>query len=241
MQQQPSPNRRFKILEGDAQLQLAFIKSESIDTVFTSPEPPYSYDQLLKLEAIMLELPRVLKPTGSIWINMSDIHNEDGVLTIIPERFLYDMVVGYQWKLRNNIVWSRASDTWDKSDMRRFRRDHEYCYWFVKDVEQHYFPLDRALNITPRDLIETHYVPPEPGEFESGFPIELIELTAIRTTPHYGRILDPFCGTATTGIAALRHDMEFLGIEANPLLIPKIHKRLNHELTRSKPHVESSD
>lgn len=215
----------FKIMEGDAFVQLAFVKSESIDTVFTSPEPPYNYDQLLRLEQIMLQLPRVLKQTGSIWINMGDVHNDNGVLALIPERFVIDMVTIHDWQLRGSIIWDRSARTFDFIDRRRYRRDHEYLYWFVKDVKQHYFPKWSC--IIP-DVITTEYHKPKQDVFESGFPEDLIEQTAIMTTPPNGRILDPFCGTGTTGVAALKNDRQFLGIEANPTLIPKIHKRLNN-------------
>ena len=218
-------NNRFKILEGDSNLQLEFIKAESIDTVFTSPEPPYNYNQLQYLEMIMLKLPRVLKPTGSIWINLGDVHNSDGVLTLIPERFVHDMVIDYDWQLRNSIIWDRNAQTFDYEDNRRWRRDHEYLYWFVKDVKKH-FIVERTW--ADPDVIRVAYEPPQPGTFESGFPEKLIEQTALITTPPGGRILDPFCGTGTTGVVALNWHREFLGIEANPSLIPKIKERLNN-------------
>jgi len=180
----------------------------------------------MRLEQIMRQLPRVLKPTGGIWINMSDVHNEDGLLSLIPERFVYDMVVMHDWQLRNSIIWNRSAQTFDYEDDRRWRRDHEYLYWFVKDVKQHYFdPLYKQLK-PPSDVVSITYKPPESGVFESGFPEDLIWHTAINTTPEHGRILDPFAGTGTTGVVAIQSGREFLGIEANPALIPKINKRL---------------
>lgn len=179
-----------------------------------------------RLQAIMLQLPRVVKPTGSIWINLGDMHNEDGVLTLIPERFVIDMVVNYDWQLRASIVWDRNAQSFDYEDKRRWRRDHEYLYWFVKDVKQHYYDPILEGN-PPPDVIVSTYQPARQGEFESGFPEDLIWQTAINTTPEKGRILDPFCGTGTTGKVALEADREFLGCEANPALIPKIIKRLN--------------
>jgi DNA modification methylase len=209
---------------GDAIRELPNVKAESIDTVFTSPEPPYNYQQLLDLEAIMLQLPRVLKETGSVWVNMGDVHNDDGVLTLIPERFVYDMVVEHSWKLRGTVIWHRNANTFDYDDKRRFRRDHEYLYWFVRHVGKHYFSPDIPNNTS--SVITTRYDNPRPEVFESGFPLDLIEKTVIPTTPYGGRILDPFAGTGTTGVVALKHGREFLGIEANPMLIPKIERRL---------------
>jgi site-specific DNA-methyltransferase (adenine-specific) len=219
----------YKLLEGDALIQLQFVKAESIDTVFTSPQPPESYDQMLRLEQIMLQLPRVLKETGSIWINLGDQHTDDGVLALIPQRFVYDMVVEHNWKLRGEILWYRPSPfDWGGWATRRFKRTHEFVYWFVKDVNKYYIntEMSSAVNLES-DVITTKYHEPRQGVFESGFPTDLIEKTAILTTPSNGRILDPFAGTATTGVVALTHNREFLGIEANPKLIDQINDRLS--------------
>ena len=223
-----SNNNNFKILQGDALLQLQFVRTESIDCVFTSPEPPVMYEELLQIELIMQQLPRVLKQTGSIWVNMSDYHNVDGILAAIPERFLYDMVVEHGWKLINTIIWDRTASLYpcDFDSARRFRRDHEYLYWFVKDVDRYYFKPDANASDIGHSVISIRYEEPKQGVFESGFPTELIERTALLTTPPGGRILDPFAGTATTGVVALQAGRQFLGIESNPALIPKINKRL---------------
>lgn len=231
----------FKILEGDAHLQLQLVKAESIDTVFTSPEPPYTYEQLLRLESVMLQLPRVLKDTGSIWVNMGDQHNDNGVLALIPERFVIDMVTIHDWQLRGSLIWNRNAQTFDYEDKRRWRRDHEYLYWFVKDVKQHYFDPIQETYPHP-DIITSTYKPPESGTFESGFPEDLIWHTALNTTPPNGRILDPFCGTGTTGKVALESGREFLGCEANSALIPKIIKRLNdveYEKTQTQTQTQT--
>ena len=216
---------QYKLLTGDALLQLRFIKSESIDCVFTSPEPPINHNEMRALITIMLELPRILKPTGSIWVNMSDYHNADGVLSIIPERFVHTMVVVYDWQLMNTIIWDRPAPFDTSNPGRRFRRTHEYLYWFVKDVDNYYFN-----QLAPHrygTIITSAYKPPEPGVFESGFPTDLIARTALYTCPIDGRILDPFCGTGTTGVVALQHGREFLGIEIDERRINKIRARLD--------------
>jgi DNA modification methylase len=48
------------------------------------------------------------------------------------------------------------------------------------------------------------------------YPVGLIERLVLATTSAGDLILDPFAGTATTGIAAMRHQRRFLGIELNP-------------------------
>ena len=77
----------FTIIEGDALKKLEDIEDESVDCVFTSPEPPYNYKEMGEL-AIMLKTPRVVKSTGSIWVQMGDYHNTDGNMSLIPGDFL---------------------------------------------------------------------------------------------------------------------------------------------------------
>ena len=222
-------------MQGDALLQLQLVKPESIDTVFTSPEPPVNYQELQEIENICLQLPRVLKQTGSIWINMSDYRNVDGYMTAIPERFLYDMIVEHDWKLMQTIIWHRngedLSGGFQVNVKRRFRQDHEYLYWFVKDKNDYYFDENNPYNSST--VITSTYIPQRPQVFESGFPLDLIAWTALSTCPPNGRILDPFTGTGSTGVVALEYGREFLGIEANPLLIPKLNDRLNKCITKT--------
>lgn len=48
------------------------------------------------------------------------------------------------------------------------------------------------------------------------FPEKLITPCVLAGCPAGGVVLDPFCGAATTGVAALRNGRDFVGIELNP-------------------------
>ena len=39
-------------------------------------------------------------------------------------------------------------------------------------------------------------------------------------------VLDPFCGSGTTGVVALRHNRRFLGIEINPETVREANERI---------------
>ena len=47
-------------------------------------------------------------------------------------------------------------------------------------------------------------------------PVALMQWLCRLITPPKGTILDPFCGSGSTGIAALREGFEFIGIEREP-------------------------
>ena len=108
------------------------------------------------------EVKRVLKKTGTCWVNMGDSYagsgspggdeylrpyNRKGIpaksLCLIPERFALGMV-GRGWILRNNIIWYK-SNPMPESVKDRFTGAYEYLYFFTKNrryfFEQQFEPL----------------------------------------------------------------------------------------------------
>lgn len=61
-------------------------------------------------------------------------------------------------------------------------------------------------------------VPSSPfaGAHFATFPPKLIEPCVLAGCPEGGMVLDPFAGSGTTGMVALRHNRSFVGIELNP-------------------------
>jgi site-specific DNA-methyltransferase (adenine-specific) len=61
-------------------------------------------------------------------------------------------------------------------------------------------------------------------------PIALMEWLCRLATPPDGLILDPFAGTGTTGIAALRSGFRFVGIEIDPTYCELARKRIGGDM-----------
>ena len=57
---------------------------------------------------------------------------------------------------------------------------------------------------------------PFPGAHFATFPPKLIEPCVLAGSAMGDLVLDPFAGAGTTGLVALRHDRDFVGIELNP-------------------------
>lgn len=57
---------------------------------------------------------------------------------------------------------------------------------------------------------------PSPEPHFAAFPTEVPETCILLGCPVGGTVLDPFSGTGTTGIAAIKHDRNYIGIELNP-------------------------
>ena len=57
------------------------------------------------------------------------------------------------------------------------------------------------------------------------FPPDLIETPILAGCPKYGIVLDPFMGSGTTAIVALKLSRRFIGIELNPDFVAMAHER----------------
>lgn len=66
---------------------------------------------------------------------------------------------------------------------------------------------------------------PTPDAHFATFPIEIPELCILAGCPKGGLVLDPFSGAATTGLACLKNNRRYLGIELNPEYIAISHRR----------------
>ena len=58
------------------------------------------------------------------------------------------------------------------------------------------------------------------------FPEKLIEPCVLAGCPIGGTILDPFCGSGTTGVVSARNNRNFIGIELNPEYAELARKRI---------------
>jgi DNA modification methylase len=152
---------RNQILVGDASQQLGTLPAASVDMVLTSPPyfrlRDYQVDGQLGLEAhveewvtalrgVARQLQRVLVPTGSFWLNVSDTyatHPRQGAarksLLLGPERLALALLDD-GWLLRNKIVWAKANPM-PTSVTDRLSCTWEALYVFVRQRE-YFFDLD---------------------------------------------------------------------------------------------------
>ena len=138
-------------LTGDCLDILSQIPDESVDCCITSP--PYwgqrQYenggigqeatfaDFITNVLLISSELRRVLKPTGSFWLNIDDTYR-DKTLLGIPWRVAIAMIDDQHWTLRNNVIWHKHKGGLDSSKD-KLRNVYEYFFHFVKDAKGYYY------------------------------------------------------------------------------------------------------
>jgi site-specific DNA-methyltransferase (adenine-specific) len=63
-------------------------------------------------------------------------------------------------------------------------------------------------------------------------PIELMRWLVRLVTPPGGIVLDPFCGSGSTGCAAVQERMRFVGIDKDPEYLAIARARIAHWVPR---------
>lgn len=182
----PQEGRYFEtrngiLYNGDVLEVLKKFPDESVDCVITSPpywglrdygvdgqlglEPTFE-EYLEKLWEVFDEVYRILKPMGTLWVNLGDTYfsktkgggGKAGIqetnkgsyfnvvklkniykeksLCLIPERFAIGMIER-GWILRNQIIWQKPN-AMPESVKDRFTVDYEKIFFFVKQ-KKYYF------------------------------------------------------------------------------------------------------
>lgn len=83
------------------------------------------------LMTIYREAKRVLKPSGSFWLNIGDKHEEKS-LTLIPQRFALALEAD-GWYLRADCIWHKPNGL-PGSQVDRFTINHEYVFHCTKSL-----------------------------------------------------------------------------------------------------------
>jgi hypothetical protein len=61
-------------------------------------------------------------------------------------------------------------------------------------------------------------------------PTQLVEPCVMAGCPEGGTVIDPFAGSGTVGVVALRHDRNFIGIELNPQYVEMARRRILEDM-----------
>jgi DNA modification methylase len=96
-------------------------------------------DYIKKLCDVFDEIRRVLKPSGSCWVNIGDTY-KDKTLLQIPSRFEIEMC-DRGWILRNEIIWCKPNPQ-PAPIKDRFLVNHEKFFFFTKS-KRYYFNQPR--------------------------------------------------------------------------------------------------
>ncbi|OGC85436.1 MAG: hypothetical protein A2V73_04985 [candidate division Zixibacteria bacterium RBG_19FT_COMBO_42_43] len=184
---------------------------------------------------------RVLKPNGTIWAS--------GTMHVIYSIGFAMQQLGY--KLLNDIVWYKRNAPPNLS-CRYFTHSTEIVLWAAKSQKsKHHFDYKlmkqtnngkQMRNVWPiDDTPDKVWVIGAPGTEEKKFgkhptqkPVELLTRLMLASTKEGDLVLDPFCGSSTTGVAAILLNRKYVGIDLEDDYLQLSVKRLNEVLSPKK-------
>lgn len=146
---------------GDAAEVLTLFPDASVDCAITSP-PYFGHrryagggigaegrwqDYVAALGAVTSELLRVVRPTGSLWLNLGDTYRGKRQLGV-PWRVAFHLADEQGWTLRNSVVWHKVKGGPDTSKD-KLRNVHELLFHFVRQPRGYHYD-DGAVRRAPR-------------------------------------------------------------------------------------------
>lgn len=174
---------------------------------------------------------RVLKPGGTIWISGTYHSIYQCGFALQMEKF----------HILNDIAWFKPNASPNLS-CRFFTASHETIIWARKDKKgKHKFNYSLMKNGNwPEDFIKKPNLqmrsvwsiyPPKRDEKKFGKhptqkPIDLLVRIVMASTDKGDVVLDPFSGSATTGLAAALNGRKFIGIDMEKKYLDLSIKRL---------------
>ena len=231
-----------QIIQGDALEVLKHIPDDSVDVGVTSPpynkgenkkgwlvdavkysgasdKIPEKQYQNIQIE-VLNELFRIIKPEGSFFYNHK-LRWERGIM-LHP----MDWLRKTKWIIRQEIIWDRTI----AANIRgwRFWQVEERIYWLYKPKGKNF--IGKELKPKHAKLTSIWRFPPEqknphPAPFPLALPVRAIYSIM---DDQKGVIIDPYCGSGTTLVAAKLLGHDFIGIEISKEYIEYAKKRLEN-------------
>jgi len=248
------------VYPGDCLELLKNIPDETLQLVVTSPpynigkeyEKRLQLDVYLEQQAkVIKESVRALSPSGSICWQVGNYVDKGSIVPL--DTVLFPIFRELGLKMRNRIIWHFEHGLHCNN---RFSGRYETIIWFTKS-DNYIFNLDpvrvpqkypgkkyfkgpkagqyssNPLGKNPGDLwiipnVKSNHV--EKTEHPCQFPVELIERLVLSLTNEGDWVFDPFLGTGTSIIAAIRHNRKGVGAEILPKYVELANKRISSEL-----------
>jgi len=242
----------LRLLQGDCLEILSHAKAASVDVIFA--DPPYflsnggitchagkmvsvnkgKWDKSKGLKENhefnlkwLKACQRVLKPNGTIWVS--------GTTHII-----YSIGFAMQeldFKILNDIIWYKRNAPPNLS-CRYFTHSTEIVLWAAKSKKsKHYFDyqLMKKFNNGKQMRNVWEINSPKPAEKTFGKhptqkSLELLRRILLASTREGDLVLDPFCGSSTTGVAAVTLGRKYVGIDLEKEYLDLSKKRLKGAL-----------
>ena len=152
----------------------------------------------------------ILKPNGTIWIS-GTLHNIYSVGMALEQ-------TGF--KIMNNITWQKTNPPPNLS-CRYFTHSTETILWAKKSGDaKHFFNYELMKELNGgkqmKDVWSGALTPHKEkifGKHPTQKPLYLLKKVLLASTREGDLVLDPFCGSGTTGVACKLLGRKFIGID----------------------------
>jgi site-specific DNA-methyltransferase (adenine-specific) len=234
-----SPDRSVLLLHGAVETLLPRLEDRSIDLAFA--DPPYFLSNggstcqagaRVKVDKgqwdrdkgdargnykwtkkWLSDVRRVLRPNGAIWVS--------GTSHVIYSVGFAMQQLGYD--IVNDVTWEKPNPPPNLA-CRCFTHDHETLIWAARskyDCAYHFdYAAMKAENGDKQMKAVWRMSAPSKAEKKHGKhptqkPEALLERILAASCPPGGTVLDPFNGSGTTGVVAVRRGLKYIGIDQN--------------------------
>jgi site-specific DNA-methyltransferase (adenine-specific) len=240
-----------RIYQADSRT-LDMIENGVVDLVICSP--PYNvgknyknHDDALPLDEylqllhdVWAECRRVMRPGGRICVNVAGVDRQP----YLPlQSYITQQLIELGFLMRGEIIWDKAASvgvstawgSWQSPSNPTLRDVHEYVMVFCKEQ----FRLEQTKGET--DLTSEEFTaltrsvwqfPTEsaskvghPAPFPVELPRRLIKLYSWKGA----LVLDPFCGSGSTCVAAAQLGRLWIGIDTDPTYVALARRRISAE------------
>ncbi len=248
------PRHHIRLYQGDSLELLALLPESSVDLIFA--DPPYflsnggitchagkmvsvnkgawdkSQDPAANHEFNrnwLAACQRVLKPNGSLWVS--------GTAHVIHSVGFAMQQLGF--KLLNDISWVKPNPPPNLS-CRYFTHSTETIIWAARDKKSRHtfnYKLMKETNHGKQMKSVWDIKPPETWEKRFGKhptqkPVALLERILLASSHEGDLVLDPFSGSGTTALAALRLRREAIALELSYEYLALTLQRLTQNIIR---------
>lgn len=264
------------LVTGDSNRILHLFPDASFQTCVTSP-PYWSLrdydipgqigleqdlaDYINSLCRVFEEVRRVLRPDGTLWLNIGDTYTSGGRTWRAPDKknpvramevrpptpnglkpkdligIPWRLALALQaagWHLRADIIWNKPNCQ-PESVKDRPTKSHEYLFLFSKG-ENYMYNREALRGPNGRNLRTVWDINTQAfreAHFAT-FPPALVEPCIALSTKRGDLVLDPFVGSGTTGLVSAGLGRRFIGVELNPDYVRIAEKRLQGVLLRGQ-------
>jgi adenine-specific DNA-methyltransferase len=255
-----SPDERIVVYPGHCLDLLKGVPNDTLQLIVTSPPYNIGkeYEKKLNLNkyieqqaAVITECVRALSDQGSICWQVGN-YVDDGA--IVPlDTVLFPIFHDLGLKMRNRMIWHFEHGL---HCSRRFSGRYETIIWFTK-TKDYFFNLD-PVRVPQKYPGKKYFKGPKTGQYSCNplgknpgdlwiipnvksnhiektahpcqFPVELIERLVLSLSNEDDWVLDPFLGTGTSIVAAIRHNRKGAGAETVQKYVDIAHDRIKYEI-----------